>query len=369
VLGNFLLALSIQIGPFYEQRDDFVALRPFWSKEEEKTDVLWPVYTSHRDWWRFCWAVHSQWSDDGESQFSVIPLWASGTGRDGSSYAGLFPVYGSHPHFLMMYDWRYCMWPVWMSYRKKRPSTGEWLETDAVLFPFFHWRSDGSWGAWPIYGYGRQRESDHRYILWPLVTWASYREDRDTAGEGISWMVWPLLGRVHRSREKQHLFLPPFFSWAEADSSRTGLSDRNTPDTRLRCPWPFFEQESSVRRKRVSVFPFYERVTDFSRTSREIENSVTRFGWRLVELYPSETRVFPFWKSGKDHFRFWPFYETYSKGGVSKSRALALCPVTWVDSIDRNWAKFWTFYERERSGASSKHSLLWGLIEWRTSDD
>jgi hypothetical protein len=43
--------------------------------------------------------------------------------------------------------------------------------------------------------------------------------------------------------------------------------------------------------------------------------------------------------------------------------------VTWVDSIDRNWSKFWTFYERESGGGTSKHSLLWGLIEWRTSDD
>jgi hypothetical protein len=256
-----------------------------------------------------------------------------------------------------------------MSYRMPRPSTGEWLETEAVLFPFFHWRSDGSWGVWPVCGYARRRESFHRYFLWPLVTWAEYEADRDTSGKGYSWMVWPLAARVERERERQRMFLPPLFSRAEADSSKTGLSPENRPDTLLRCPWPFFEFESSVRRERISVFPFYEKVTDFGRGKpREAENGVVRFGWRLVELYPEETRVFPFWKSGKGHFRFWPFYETRGEGQVSESRALALFPIAWADSVDRNWAKFWTFYECARNPVCSEHSLFWGLIKWRTFD-
>ena len=46
--------------------------------------------------------------------------------------------------------------------------------------------------------------------MWPVATWATYRDDRDTAGEGYSWMLWPLYGQVRRERESQDLFLPPF---------------------------------------------------------------------------------------------------------------------------------------------------------------
>lgn len=44
-----LLALAFQVGPFYEQRPGFAALRPFWSREAETTDVLWPVYEDETD--------------------------------------------------------------------------------------------------------------------------------------------------------------------------------------------------------------------------------------------------------------------------------------------------------------------------------
>jgi hypothetical protein len=367
VLSSLLLALSIQIGPFYEQRDYFVALRPFWSQEGSTTDVLWPVYTHHRDWWRFCWFMHSQRQEERGGQFAVFPFWISGTGRDGEDYAGLFPVYGRHPHFLMMYDWQYCLWPVWMRYRMPRPSSGQWMTTDAVLFPFFHWRSDGSWGAWPLCGYARQRESFHRYLFWPFITWAEYEADRDTAGKGYSCMVWPIAGLVDREREKQWLFLPPFFSWAETAQPLKGSEKR--VNSRIRSPWPFYEVETGSKRDRVSVFPLYENIVDYSYSGNGVEGEITRFGWRLVEIYPDETRVFPFWKKGRDHFRLWPFYETYRKDEVSRSRALAIMPITWADAVDRNWAKFWTFYEKKENPVCAEHSLFWGLINWRTFDD
>ena len=84
--GNaLLLALAFQVGPFYEQRSDFAALRPFWSREAETTDVLWPVFTAHRDWWRFCFFTHYQSNADGGYQFEVMPIWWNGRekGREG----------------------------------------------------------------------------------------------------------------------------------------------------------------------------------------------------------------------------------------------------------------------------------------------
>lgn len=361
MLSSLIAAVAFQVGPFYQQKEDYAALRPFVSCEEETTDVLWPVFTAHRDWWRFCFLAYWQDFPEKEShQFTLLPLWFNGRDERGKFYGGLFPLYGRHPHVFGMYDLRFALWPLWTDY--KTPRGEGWLESHSLLFPFFSWRSDGSWGAWPLCGVNRQRESVHRYALWPLATWASYREDRDTSGEGWSWMFWPLYGQVRRARESQDLFLPPFFSWTRTDKA-----------WRLRCPWPLFEMEEGARRDRLSVFPFYEKSVLHEYGGKGDSSSATRFGWKLVEIYRDgegavkEWRVFPFVVSGRDYFRVWPFWETDSpEGGLEKSRFLALVPIRWVAAIDRNWSKFWTFYESESSPLFTDHSLFWGIIRWRT---
>lgn len=356
MLASLLAAAAFQIGPFYQQKADYVAVRPLVSVEEDVTDVLWPVFTSHRDWWRFCYVVNWQDYPDGAGwQFSILPVWFNGHDRETGSYWGLFPLYGHHPHIGMMYDVDFALFPLWFNYQMPRGRT--WLKTNTVLFPLFSWRSDGAWSFWPLYGVNYQRESDHRYALWPLVTWASYREDRDTAGEGYSWMFWPLYGQVRRAREKQDLFLPPFFSYATTAQS-----------TRLRCPWPLVEYESSPVRRRLSIWPLYERSVNLGFRRGEEASRVTRFGWKLIELYDDEVRVFPFYASGRGHIRVWPFYESEDdpKSGFTASRVFSLFPIRWVPAVDRNWSKFWTFYEARSCPLYTDHALLWGIIRWRT---
>lgn len=371
MLANLLLAAAFQIGPFYQQGPDAVAVRPLFAHDGEVNDVLWPVFTAHRDWWRFCLLMHFQSYPDDEYQFGLWPIWFNGR-EDGTSYCGLFPLGGYHPHIALLYDFKFALWPLWMQYKMPRPGEKKWMTTNAILFPFVSWRDDGSWGFWPLYGINHQRESDHRYALWPIVTWASYREDRDTGGEGTSWMVWPLYGRVRRAYERQDSFLPPLFSVATAWNKRNRDKDLNSfPESfRLRCPWPFFEYET-VRdvKDRVSVWPFYERQVNYEYKTGERSSSVTRFGWKLVELYDDETRVFPFWTSRPDgsYFRLWPLWESSAdRYGTVRSRFLSLFPIRWVSAVDRNWAKFWTLYEREENPVCSYHSLFWGIIRWRT---
>lgn len=371
-----ILAAAFQIGPFYEQKDDYAALRPLWSAEAETTDVVWPLWTKHRDWWRFLFFVSNQDHPEGGNQFSVFPFWYSGKHPEKGSYAAFFPVYGRHPHIMAVYDLEFALWPLWMRYRMpraRRPGEkeGAWLETESVLFPFFSRRDDGAWSAWPFYGVSRNRESDHRYCLWPLFTWADYRADRDTSGAGKSWMFWPLFGGVEREREKQTLFIPPFFSVAKTYPPLEAGRGDSASGIRVRFPWPFFEYESNEKRDRLCVFPLYERIEDKRRALSDGSVTTTRFGWRLAEFLPGETRVFPFWVKNSDgYLRIWPFYErTAEEEGVASSRILSLFPVRWVDGVERNWAKFWTFYEAEENPVDTRHSLFWGLIRWRTLND
>lgn len=377
MVASLIAAAALQIGPFYEQQEDAWALRPFIAQEAETTDVLWPLFTWHRDWWRFCYFVN--WQERAESdgyQFSVLPFWFNGRDPESGSYWGFFPFYGRHPHLAMMTDVEFAFWPLWHRYRM--PRGNDWLETNSILFPLVSWRSDGSWSLWPLYGLNHQRESDHQYVLWPLITWATYREDRDTAGEGYSWSVLPLYGQVRRRYEQQDFLLPPFFSvattWSKRPQEELDRVRSGPESVRIRCPWPFFEYESTPARERISVWPFYENVVDFDLASKEAparrkSAEVTRFGWKLVELYDDEVRIFPFYASGRDHTRIWPFWESETEGEVAQNRFLALFPIRWVPAVDRNWAKFWTLYESTTCPVYTDHSLFWGLIRWRTYEE
>jgi len=371
VFSELLIASVLQVGPFWQKGpDDFHAVRPFWAEESGVTDVLWPVFTAHRDWWRCCFLIHDQWDLKSDAyQFEVMPLYWQGRTRPsaelpaGESYWGLFPIWGHHPHFLLVEDLDFCLWPVWMRYKRLRPAERRYLTTNAVLWPFVHWRDDGSWGFWPFYVCNRQRESYHQTVLWPLITWARYERDRDTGGEGYSWMVWPLFAKVERERERQTMFLPPLFSYAETAHG-----------WRYRLPWPIFEYEHDSDRDRISVFPLWERDTIRNYGDGSVKGVITRFGWKLVELYPHETRVFPFWVSNRrdGYFRLWPFWEGMNldrAGEVRWHGSLALMPIRWVAAVDRNWAKFWTLYENVETPCYTDHSLLWGIIRWRTVKD
>ena len=378
MLSELLLASAIQIGPFWQHDEQgSAALRPLWSTTAETTDVLWPVFTAHRDWWRFCFVAHYQTNDAGW-QFSLLPLWWNGTARrrgeedaEPEPYWGLFPLWGTHPHFLALYDFDFALWPLYHSYSTPRPGEDRMMRSHSVLFPFFHWRDDGSWGFWPVYGVGHQRESDHRYFLWPLFTWADYREDRDTSGAGFSWMFWPLVGHVEREREDQWLVIPPLFSLAVVRYPEFSTPEEDIRGMLLKCPWPIFEWENSANRERISVLPLYERIRWRSMKDGEFSGSVTRFGWRLVEIYDDETRVFPIWTSRSDgsYFRLWPFWESSVRDGVEYGRFLSLFPIRHVPAVDRNWSKFWTFYEREENPVEVRHSLFWGIVRWHTVKD
>lgn len=373
MLSKLLLAAVFQIGPFYQQGEDgSAALRPLWSSSHETVDVLWPVFTSHRDWWRFCFIAYNEKNDAG-GQFTLFPFWWNGSsvrrvhgGKDEKvDYYGFFPFWGTHPHLLGLYDASFAMWPLYHSY--STPRAGKMMRTKALLFPFFHWRDDGSWGAWPFYVSNRARRSRHYTALWPFFTWAKYEGDRDSSGAGSSWMVWPFYGRVSREREEQHLILPPFFSIAKTKPQR--IDGVKKDGLRVRLPWPFFDYEKTIQRTRLSIFPFYEKLESRRYSDGAVEDETTRFGWRLVEILPNETRVFPLWVKSADYFRLWPFWETKREGDVKKGRFLSLFPLRHVPAVDRNWAKFWTFYEREENPVSVDHSLFWGIIKWNTLKD
>ena len=127
-------AFDFTFGPIFEYDTDsgFHAFRPLYSHAPgEATDVVWPIATHHveaeRRWWRaaICYGFYENKYDmdaidvdvpkNSASSVNVFPLWFSGIPRDGEPYWAAFPFYGTHPHFLMMYDLKFALWPLWMS--------------------------------------------------------------------------------------------------------------------------------------------------------------------------------------------------------------------------------------------------------------
>ena len=397
--GGERLVSNWHLGPFFEYRRaepgdaTFWAVRPFYSQVRDPAtrtadrDVLWPLVSlrDHADasWWQALVVLYGDArAADPTWSANFVPFVFCGRDRRDEGYWGVFPFYGHHPHFALMDDWTFVLWPVWHTYTVKG------VRSHAVLWPFVTWRDDPrpGVGVWPFYGQARQRESDHGYVLWPFVTWASYDEDRDTSGAGCSWWFLPFYGEVRRARESQTMVLPPFLSYTRTPTA-----------TRWRLPWPFIECQASSTRDRVSVWPLWEQVRGYAyadRTKARPEERTWRVGWQLVENTKLETdrtfehrfNLFPFvtwerrWSKPKGagmtgfvperepddaYFRFWPFWSSETVDGRTRSRTLELMPIRHNEGVERNWAPFWSLWEKdERPDGRTRHSLLWNIVHW-----
>ena len=395
--GGAKLVSNWHLGPFFEYRRvepgdaTFWAFRPFYSQVRDPAsrtaayDALWPLVTlhDHKDaaWWRALIATGDSRATDPTWSFNIFPLWFSGADRKDDGYWGFFPFYGHHPHFLLMDDWTFVLWPIWHTYTVKG------VRSHAVLFPFVTWRDEPreGVGVWPFYGWAKQRESLHHYVLWPLITWARYEEDRDTSGAGTSWWFLPFYGTVDRARESQMLL--PFI----------GTSYTKTKDaTRWRFLWPLVESLKSTTRDRLSVFPFWEQVSSYSYGVKATEEQTWRVGWQLIENTRLETKttlekrfnLFPFFtwerrwyrdrkaaaeegaEPNDSFFRIWPFWSSETVGGRTRQRTLDLMPFRHVEGIERNWAPFWSLWDREdRPDGRTRYSVFFNFIHWQSQTD
>ena len=271
-----------------------------------------------------------------------------------------------------MENWQFALWPLWMKYDVAA------TPHRAVLWPLVTWQANetGTMGVWPLVSHARRRAADHWYALWPLATWACYDEDRDTSGAGYSWMFWPCYGTVARARETQHLVLPPFFSYA-----------RTPHAVRWRLPWPLVDIEYGSARRRISVWPLYEKIDGRAIGSRAPDEETVRIFWKIFEYTrlvtdgTEETRwsLWPFWtqerravrtpegtwRTAATFRRLWPFWRARTEEGRRHAQALDLLPIRHTDGLARNWVPFWTFWTASAEpGARVQHALFWHLVTW-----
>ncbi len=372
-----------RLGPFFEYRatrqgGTFWALRPFYAKlsdpvsDTRVTDAVWPLATFHRDreqsWWRLLLAYGSDndiTREDSAWKAALFPLWFQGRSRQGEDYWALFPLYGHQPHFLLMDDIDFFLFPLYLNYEVNG------VERDYYLWPIFSRTGEQPGvkrtGVFPIYGETDKRGvEEHCYAFWPFWTSAVY----SGRNPGSSWMLFPLCGRVKREKEQQTLVLPPFFSKAETDAA-----------VRWRLPWPFIETLTAPDVKKRSFWPLYGSV------DRDDERRWYA-AWPLIEHFDlssrggrtERSRFFPFYVDEKvyrkepeqeeerlvaSYRRIWPLYARETEEGKSRERVLAFSLIRYSGGIERNWAPFWTLYERTEQAGAGCHDALWGLLKYR----
>ena len=378
------VASRFRLGPFYERRvmDDgssFTAVRPFYSRSVEAegretiTDALWPLATFHRSddqmWWRALLAFGNNLSvGDAEPawSFGIFPLWLQGRSRLGEDYWALFPVYGHIPHFWLMEDLDFALFPCYLRYQVAE------RERTYYLWPFVSRQEEEDetkrTSVFPFYGYKEMRRQDSRYVFWPF--WVDTVFKDPDPNPGSAWMLFPIAGQVTREHERQWLAVPPFISHALTDTAE-----------RWRVPWPFVQFERTATERSRVFWPFYsDRLSDDTRYFSGGWFLYSREKSRMPNGRVERMRLFPFYvnestyATGRDgaeyerenYLRVWPLFSRVREPNVSRFRTLELNPVRHAGGIERNWAPFWTFYERSELSGEVEHDALWGIIHFHT---
>lgn len=384
-----------RLGPFFEWRDDgesmtYLAVRPFFAwqagavaPEDRDMEVVWPL--SHFGWRHgdaFHWRViMSFWRDadrrrpDSDWEFSLPPLWVNGHDRTaGGGYWGLFPVYGRVPRLFMLEDFRWALFPAYLSYRTGGPRA---VRRRYFLWPVVSAKYDPDktrWAVWPIFGTKREPGMWARFVLWPF--WNDYTFD-DDRHNGTGWMLWPLMSRIDTDTEQSVGILPPFFSYTETTSGASWL----------RCPWPLFERYKDPKESTWRGWWLWGITHRGTRDAWWIVNPLIRHHRQAAtSVRKSYTHFWPFYineavygigRDGsltlqKSYFRIWPFWSSaYHEDDGWTRRTLELFPVRDVPSVERNWTPFWTFYtaRQKPGGRIVEHELFWGLIRWQTETE
>jgi hypothetical protein len=67
--------------------------------------------------------------------------------------------------------------------------------------------------------------------------------------------------------------------------------------------------------------------------------------------------------------KVWPLFSYQRANDYYRFRFPSLCPVRDFPVIERNYAPLWTLYTRSACGAVTEDELLWGLVQYRRSEE
>ena len=387
--------------------DDFVMrfLTPFGRAEHNGDDFGWyllpiTLYNS---------TAHA----NGPSEYTLITLpgiyWSRTA--DGRILRAWFPFGGVFERFLSFDRLEFVLFPLWA--RSQRAGR----TTNHVLWPFFS-RTTGaggtSWRVWPLVGNDIYEGRHERWFaLWPVFQWDRERLWAPPERQETRWTVFPLYGETRYGHYSSHTLLWPFFGWA------------SNPDTDFWAwdgPWPLvrFERDPQNDVSRTRLWPLYSNYHGDGLDSTWVLFPIVNLRHEEYETAQKDAfHVLPFWQAWQRHDdkagpsswrRLWPLYMVDQPEPERRRVSFpSLSPLWRTQEIEDMYAWIWELFAHEndhemvrdrswlglyrrekdsdedrrsfaflwaerqwRDGADRRvtdHSLLLGLIRWRTRED
>ena len=389
------------------QGEDFVMrfLTPFGRAERAGPEYGWyllPVTLYNR---------HEH--ENAPSEYTLITLpgiyWSRTA--DGRTLRAWFPFGGVFERFLSYDRLEFVLFPLWV--RSQRAGR----VTSHYLWPIFS-RTSGaggpSWRVWPLIGNDiYEGRHEQWFLFWPFFQWEHNRLWATPEDQEWYWMVLPLYGEARHGTYESHSVLWPFFGWSR--NPQTGFWAWDGP-------WPLVrfmrDPEHDVSRSRL--WPLYSTYHGDGLDS-------TWYLWPIInvrhEEYETATKdafhVLPFWQSWKrlddeagrsSWSRLWPLF-VVDQPEPERTRVAfpSLNPLWRTQEIEDMYAWMWELYTHEKDHGMvherswlglyrrekdsdedrrsfsllwaqrdwrdaqnrkvSDHSVLLGLIRWRTRED
>lgn len=385
--GDSLTRFLVPLGTISHAGDEHVnQLLPVWRYQSGLDANGQPV-------WKFLSLPGIFWSHD----------------ASGRVVRAFFPFGGVIENFATFDRITFVLFPLYLRTEREGRVSTNWL------FPFFN-RTTGTGGTsgriWPLFGHNSfEGQYDRWFFLWPFFHWQHNDLAKPPNARERRWMFWPLIGHTAKGTYDAWTFLWPFFGYAR---------DTETGFWAWDGPWPFVRIHGGGRHppseKRVRFWPFY---------SHYVGDGLDKYNylWPIVqtsvENYPDRIRraayVLPLWQRWRETTvdghessweKLWPLYQNYVGRDDSRFAFPALNPLWHLPVIDDHYAwiyELWTrevehdvihervwggIYRREHDRFEDRryflglwsrrqfveggepieaHSLLFGLLRWRTS--
>ena len=332
------------IGPIFSFSSDKSALRPLFYRDDQQTDILFPLGHSTRDRGLF-FPIYSAKKEEYHPHTTVFPFFY---GRyEQQRYGGLFPLYGSLYHRFGYDKARFVLWPIYSA------TTIDKATTYYILWPVFSYCKDREFKIFPLYGWEKSMDSRHDFVLWPIfhrkrglhtvdAALPLFLYSRGDSYKNIS-VIWPLFA-CSKDERSGHTSMDAF--WPLVRFARGGYDEtRIFPLYRKKIIppayevttvlWPvyrkerIFDKNGDLRREKTNILILSKHAYEVSRQGEE-----TR-----------ETTCWPVWHSSiSTHERSWYF--------------------PWIlplknNGYKRNWLPVLTLAHAEKSAGSSFVDILW----------
>ncbi|MCB9915757.1 MAG: hypothetical protein H6828_11505 [Planctomycetes bacterium] len=358
--------------------------------ERSQTQFLYPLGRVVRGggefkWWLLPIADYRREQTEEGRKWSFLSLPGLYFARfpDGRRTSAWFPV-GGHVEELLTWDeLDFALWPLWMR------SARQGRVTNHVLFPVLAWTSapdGGGWRVWPLAGRSWVDDRyDRRWALWPVLNYHRENLKADPQQQQTRWTIFPLYAQTTQASYKATTVLWPFFGYARDTKTGFWAWDGPWPLVRIQragekdlLPVPV----NPGKVERTRFWPFWSRYEGDGLVS-------SWYAWPIVNVRHESSMlaerdglmILPFWQSfdrldaaggGLAYEKLWPLYqyerEVDAEGAeVRRYMFPQLLPLWRWPDLDAHYSWLYELYAAELGTDVSHERALFGL--WRREVD